>query len=347
MASGITHLAAHPLYPLILEIWQLRDESESITSIASLNTTLVLVGELFAEYSTVLCTIPIFSMGHPENSLDRWIVSMVVTLVHQIIDNCNSRFEVHKGSISHISTFTASCDFQRLAPFRVRCQSGAISASHVKLHYDITKSSDVALPKEDSTKMSGKRLQEGSTHSNYRGPMSVSVSSAARAVSKMATRSPLTESMCTTPLSFPEESKASTPDSIDSVEDDESWLVGTSGTSKPTLRLKSPGFNSAPHAKYRKKDLISSQSLKSKSMGLAHSSPRISKSSPKSAASKSRSSRPNHSIEVQQYLRDWLKRHRTHPYPSEEAKQGMCQHTGLDLVQLNNWFINARRRYLK
>ncbi|KAH9273986.1 hypothetical protein BASA83_003621 [Batrachochytrium salamandrivorans] len=313
MASGITHLAAHPLYPLILEIWQLRDESESITSIASLNTTLVLVGELFAEYSTVLCTIPIFSMGHPENSLDRWIVSMVVTLVHQIIDNCNSRFEVHKGSISHISTFTASCDFQRLAPFRVRCQSGAISASHVKLHYDITKSSDVALPKEDSTKMSGKRLQ--------------------------GRVDPFELQRADECFSF--------IGSSSSFKDGYTITTHRNGTSKPTLRLKSPGFNSAPHAKYRKKDLISSQSLKSKSMGLAHSSPRISKSSPKSAASKSRSSRPNHSIEVQQYLRDWLKRHRTHPYPSEEAKQGMCQHTGLDLVQLNNWFINARRRYLK
>jgi hypothetical protein len=46
-------------------------------------------------------------------------------------------------------------------------------------------------------------------------------------------------------------------------------------------------------------------------------------------------------------LRKWLEQHVDRPYPSEEEKQELVQRTGLDPKQVNNWFINARRRYLQ
>ncbi|CAG8509408.1 26575_t:CDS:2 [Gigaspora margarita] len=45
-------------------------------------------------------------------------------------------------------------------------------------------------------------------------------------------------------------------------------------------------------------------------------------------------------------LKDWLARHKKHPYPTEEEKQGLAKKTALNLQQISNWFINARRRHL-
>lgn len=48
----------------------------------------------------------------------------------------------------------------------------------------------------------------------------------------------------------------------------------------------------------------------------------------------------------QKILKDWLFSHYKCPYPNEDQKDMLCMHTGLTLHQLNNWFINARRRIL-
>lgn len=46
-------------------------------------------------------------------------------------------------------------------------------------------------------------------------------------------------------------------------------------------------------------------------------------------------------------LRAWLFQHLTHPYPSEDQKKQLAVDTGLSILQVNNWFINARRRIVQ
>jgi hypothetical protein len=46
-------------------------------------------------------------------------------------------------------------------------------------------------------------------------------------------------------------------------------------------------------------------------------------------------------------LNEWLKNHLTNPYPSTDDKLQLMNATGFTLIQLNNWFSNARRRKLK
>lgn len=46
-------------------------------------------------------------------------------------------------------------------------------------------------------------------------------------------------------------------------------------------------------------------------------------------------------------LTDWVLAHKLSPYPSEDEKRDLMTLTGLDLVQLNNFMSNARRRKLK
>ncbi|OAF71441.1 Homeobox protein Meis3 [Intoshia linei] len=46
-------------------------------------------------------------------------------------------------------------------------------------------------------------------------------------------------------------------------------------------------------------------------------------------------------------LRAWLFQHLSHPYPSEDQKKQLASDTGLTILQVNNWFINARRRIVQ
>ncbi|KAI4342907.1 hypothetical protein MLD38_027471 [Melastoma candidum] len=46
-------------------------------------------------------------------------------------------------------------------------------------------------------------------------------------------------------------------------------------------------------------------------------------------------------------LLDWWNSHYRWPYPTEEEKMKLSQATGLDPKQINNWFINQRKRHWK
>ncbi|KAI1719092.1 homeobox KN domain-containing protein [Ditylenchus destructor] len=46
-------------------------------------------------------------------------------------------------------------------------------------------------------------------------------------------------------------------------------------------------------------------------------------------------------------FRSWLFHNLQHPYPSEEQKKQLASETGLTNLQVNNWFINARRRIVQ
>ncbi|XP_043692549.1 homeobox protein knotted-1-like LET6 [Telopea speciosissima] len=51
--------------------------------------------------------------------------------------------------------------------------------------------------------------------------------------------------------------------------------------------------------------------------------------------------------EARQQLLDWWSRNYRWPYPSESQKLALSESTGLDQKQINNWFINQRKRHWK
>ncbi|XP_014673250.1 PREDICTED: homeobox protein PKNOX2-like, partial [Priapulus caudatus] len=53
---------------------------------------------------------------------------------------------------------------------------------------------------------------------------------------------------------------------------------------------------------------------------------------------------PKHATNI---MRSWLFQHIVHPYPTEDEKRQIAGQTNLSILQVNNWFINARRRILQ
>ncbi|KQK13422.1 homeobox protein KNOX3 [Brachypodium distachyon] len=51
--------------------------------------------------------------------------------------------------------------------------------------------------------------------------------------------------------------------------------------------------------------------------------------------------------DARQQLLSWWEMHYKWPYPSESQKVALAESTGLDLKQINNWFINQRKRHWK
>ncbi|AGO13108.1 AaceriAFL049Cp [[Ashbya] aceris (nom. inval.)] len=54
-----------------------------------------------------------------------------------------------------------------------------------------------------------------------------------------------------------------------------------------------------------------------------------------------RSNLPKETVDI---LNEWLRNHYDNPYPSPQEKKELLKQTGLNPVQLSNWFINVRRR---
>lgn len=44
-------------------------------------------------------------------------------------------------------------------------------------------------------------------------------------------------------------------------------------------------------------------------------------------------------------LKQWLRHHSDHPYPTKSEKTSLAQQTGLTVAQVSTWFANARRRH--
>eukprot|EP00117_Sycon_ciliatum_P009071 scpid52492/ scgid11509/ Homeobox protein unc-62; Uncoordinated protein 62 len=51
--------------------------------------------------------------------------------------------------------------------------------------------------------------------------------------------------------------------------------------------------------------------------------------------------------DVVKTLKHWLSQNFENPYPTEDEKKQLASHTGLTQLQVNNWFINARRRLVQ
>ena len=69
-----------------------------------------------------------------------------------------------------------------------------------------------------------------------------------------------------------------------------------------------------------------------------------SSSASRAAKNKTSKIRANFAPEVLDELCGWLSNNIDNPYPAQEVKESLAKKTGLKIKQVNDWFINARRR---
>jgi hypothetical protein len=79
----------------------------------------------------------------------------------------------------------------------------------------------------------------------------------------------------------------------------------------------------------------------------AYSPTRYSPSSSSSSNGQNvKKSRMNFSKSITKILKDWIYANVSHPFPNDIEKAELSTATGLSIEQINNWFINGRRRLL-
>ncbi|KAI8084126.1 uncharacterized protein B0P05DRAFT_45239 [Gilbertella persicaria] len=99
-----------------------------------------------------------------------------------------------------------------------------------------------------------------------------------------------------------------------------------------------------PHKNMTTSSHVHQSTMKMNNEKRASTSSTISNASNSSTNKRRRGNLPK---AVTAILRDWLSRHKKHPYPTEEEKAALAAETNLNLNQISNWFINARRRILQ
>ncbi|KAI9731266.1 MAG: hypothetical protein M1818_007891 [Claussenomyces sp. TS43310] len=104
---------------------------------------------------------------------------------------------------------------------------------------------------------------------------------------------------------------------------------GPAGTSPHHQRIERSPFSTSPYQQSHREGHIYNSG-----MGGMHD------------GSKQRKRRGNLPKETTDKLRAWFVAHLQHPYPTEDEKQELMRQTGLQMNQISNWFINARRRQL-
>ncbi|KAJ3216355.1 hypothetical protein HDU67_009623 [Dinochytrium kinnereticum] len=107
----------------------------------------------------------------------------------------------------------------------------------------------------------------------------------------------------------------------------------------PTIKLPTPSAPSAASA-----SSAPTAATSSTSKPLVKIAPKPRKDPLKKPLGVKRKQRPNFNLEQVQVMSDWFEANLAFPYPAPEVKDALAAKTGLSLKQVNDWFINSRRR---
>lgn len=132
--------------------------------------------------------------------------------------------------------------------------------------------------------------------------------------------------MVTIPLSFFNSSTIHTPPSCSST------AINNTAATKPPLYVHQD-------AKSKAKDAEKSSSRFNEKLGDGR--PQSQQCTEDDDRNELKRKLPTRAVDI---LKSWFHQHNSHPYPTDNEKAELSKETGLHITQINNWFINARRR---